>query len=98
MKSRQDAERRHPSVDFGAGALEAFLRSHFGDGKISLERTGGGQSNPTYFVDYGDGRMVLRKKPTDPNPARRPRYKSRIPRAQGARANQRAGAATDSLS
>ena len=28
-----------------------------------LERIGGGQSNPTYFVDFANRRMVLRKKP-----------------------------------
>lgn len=28
-----------------------------------LERIGGGQSNPTFFVSYGHRRMVLRKKP-----------------------------------
>src|SRR5690606_24189737 len=29
-------------------------------------RISGGQSNPTYFVDYGTRRMVLRKKPNGP--------------------------------
>ncbi|ESX70030.1 phosphotransferase family protein [Mesorhizobium sp. M0027] len=33
---------------------------------MSLERIVGGQSNPTYFVDYGGRRMVLRKKPPGP--------------------------------
>ena len=35
----------------------------FGKGALALERIGGGQSNPTYFVDHGGARMVLRKKP-----------------------------------
>lgn len=32
-------------------------------GKLSLEPISGGQSNPTYFVDCGTRRMVLRRKP-----------------------------------
>ncbi|WBU52975.1 phosphotransferase family protein [Paracoccus sp. SCSIO 75233] len=34
--------------------------------RLELTRIGGGQSNPTWFVDYGDHRMVLRKKPDGP--------------------------------
>jgi aminoglycoside phosphotransferase (APT) family kinase protein len=30
---------------------------------MALERIGGGQSNPTFFVDYGNRRLVLRKQP-----------------------------------
>jgi len=32
-------------------------------GNIHLERVGGGQSNPTYFVSFGERRLVLRKQP-----------------------------------
>lgn len=32
----------------------------------ALERIGGGQSNPTWFVDWGDARLVLRMKPQGP--------------------------------
>lgn len=46
--------------------LKAFLDATFGRGKLGLERIGGGQSNPTFFVDHGDRRMVLRKKPDGP--------------------------------
>ncbi|MER9226453.1 phosphotransferase family protein [Mesorhizobium sp. M0664] len=53
-------------MDFDPVRLEDFLRAHFGDGQMSLERIVGGQSNPTYFVDYGGRRMVLRKKPPGP--------------------------------
>lgn len=53
-------------TDFDPFRLEDFLRSRFGAGKLSLERIGGGQSNPTYFVDFGGRRMVLRKKPAGP--------------------------------
>lgn len=53
-------------VDFELTALEAFLGERFGKGEMQLERIGGGQSNPTYFVDFGDRRMVLRKKPSGP--------------------------------
>jgi aminoglycoside phosphotransferase (APT) family kinase protein len=54
------------SVDFDPARLEGFLRGRFGGGQMVLERIRGGQSNPTYFVDYGDKRMVLRKKPAGP--------------------------------
>lgn len=51
--------------DFDANALVAFLIQTFGpaDGPFKLERISGGQSNPTFFVDYDSRRMVLRKKP-----------------------------------
>jgi aminoglycoside phosphotransferase (APT) family kinase protein len=37
-----------------------------GDGPPVLRRIGGGQSNPTWFVDWGQARLVLRKKPEGP--------------------------------
>jgi aminoglycoside phosphotransferase (APT) family kinase protein len=45
--------------------LDAFIRAHIpgADTEIKIERIGGGQSNPTFFVDSGRRRMVLRKKP-----------------------------------
>lgn len=52
--------------DFNPAALTAYLAARFGPGEPALERIGGGQSNPTYFVDYGDRRMVLRKQPAGP--------------------------------
>ncbi|AWC22494.1 Putative aminoglycoside phosphotransferase [Aminobacter sp. MSH1] len=54
------------NADFDPAALEAFLGGRFGEGQMTLERIGGGQSNPTYFVDFGARRMVLRKKPAGP--------------------------------
>ncbi|RWF76922.1 MAG: phosphotransferase family protein [Mesorhizobium sp.] len=54
------------NADFDPAALKGFLASRFGDASMSLGRIGGGQSNPTYFVDYGAHRMVLRKKPAGP--------------------------------
>ena len=50
-------------TDFDPDALRSFLRQRFGEGELRLEVIGGGQSNPTYFVDYGARRLVLRKKP-----------------------------------
>lgn len=44
-------------------ALEAFLHENFGPGDLHLTKIAGGQSNPTFFVDHGDRRMVLRKQP-----------------------------------
>ncbi|WP_432239544.1 phosphotransferase family protein [Herbaspirillum robiniae] len=54
------------SVDFDVSAFNAFLKSKVPDieGPISLERIGGGQSNPTYFVTAANRQLVLRKKPT----------------------------------
>lgn len=48
-----------------APPLEAFLRHHLPGltGPMRLQAIGGGQSNPTYFVDFDNRRMVLRKKP-----------------------------------
>lgn len=54
------------SIDFSPAALNDFLRRQFGalsGGTFSVTRISGGQSNPTYFVDYGAKRMVLRKQP-----------------------------------
>jgi aminoglycoside phosphotransferase (APT) family kinase protein len=63
------AENREPtraSLDFDLVSLEQFLRGAVfsGEGgKFRLERTAGGQSNPTFFVTLGAHRMVMRKKP-----------------------------------
>src|SRR5690242_19923711 len=52
-------------VDFDPEALRAYLRTALPDvdGELQVERIGGGQSNPTYFVTLGTTRLVLRKKP-----------------------------------
>lgn len=48
-----------------APPLEAFLRHQVPGltGPMRLQKIGGGQSNPTFFVDFDNRRMVLRKKP-----------------------------------
>lgn len=52
------------AAGFDPRALKSFLDASFGKAdRFALERIGGGQSNPTYFVDHGAERMVLRKKP-----------------------------------
>ncbi|MDV4168716.1 phosphotransferase family protein [Rhodovulum sp. FJ3] len=54
-------------LDFSADALDGFLAGHFGArAPMDIERIAGGQSNPTYFVTFGDHRMVLRKQPNGP--------------------------------
>ena len=53
-------------IDFDPAALAAFLDARFGPAALALERIGGGQSNPTYFVDHGARRLVLRKQPAGP--------------------------------
>lgn len=51
------------AADFEPAALEAFLAERFGPGRLDLARLGGGQSNPTYAVDFAGRRLILRKKP-----------------------------------
>jgi aminoglycoside phosphotransferase (APT) family kinase protein len=48
-----------------APRLEALLRVQLPKltGPMRLQSIGGGQSNPTFFVDFDNHRMVLRKKP-----------------------------------
>ena len=50
---------------FDAAALDAYLRGAVDglSGPMRLERIGGGQSNPTFFVSYDDRALVLRKQP-----------------------------------
>ncbi len=48
---------------FALDRLRDYLDTQFGAAPLRMERIGGGQSNPTYFVDHGDRRMVLRAKP-----------------------------------
>ncbi|MEQ8365879.1 MAG: phosphotransferase family protein [Roseicyclus sp.] len=56
------------ALDFSAEHLASFLAGRFGPdgGTCRLERIGGGQSNPSYFLDYGLKRLVLRKQPSGP--------------------------------
>ncbi|MGX1309118.1 aminoglycoside phosphotransferase (APT) family kinase protein [Amorphus suaedae] len=50
--------------EFDQAVLKAFLDARLGAADtMRLERIGGGQSNPTFFLDHGARRMVLRKKP-----------------------------------
>lgn len=44
-------------------ALDAYVRAHFGAPLAGIERSGGGQSNPTYFITVGADHFVLRKQP-----------------------------------
>lgn len=52
-------------MDFEPIRLENFLKSSIDNlkGNMVLERIGGGQSNPTYFVNFDNRSMVLRKQP-----------------------------------
>lgn len=43
------------SADFDIVRLRRFIDRHFGEaGEFRLERIGGGQPNPTSFLDHGD--------------------------------------------
>lgn len=50
---------------FDVAALDTLLRARIPGlgGEMALEPAAGGMSNPTYFVTFGDRRLVLRKKP-----------------------------------
>jgi aminoglycoside phosphotransferase (APT) family kinase protein len=52
-------------LDFDPMCLDAFLRKAVGGlaGHMTLERIVGGQSNPTFFVNYENRSLVLRKQP-----------------------------------
>lgn len=55
------------AVDFDPEKLRTFLEGQFGPADVYLlDRISGGQSNPTYFLTYGDRKMVLRKQPNGP--------------------------------
>ena len=47
-------------------ALERWLDARAPGGAPRVRRIGGGQSNPTWFVDRGAARYVLRRKPAGP--------------------------------
>jgi aminoglycoside phosphotransferase (APT) family kinase protein len=52
------------TLPFDTDVLESYLRTRLGlSGAMTLEPVAGGQSNPTYFLDFGARRFVLRKKP-----------------------------------
>lgn len=50
---------------FDEAALERYLASHMAGfkGPLEVQQFGGGQSNPTFFLNAGGKRYVLRKKP-----------------------------------
>lgn len=55
------------TIDFEAERLFRYLDTRFGSTEHrTLERISGGQSNPTYRLDYGDRRLILRKQPNGP--------------------------------
>lgn len=53
------------TTEFDPATLERFLRSRIAglQGPMRLERIGGGQSNPTFFVSFDNRELVLRKQP-----------------------------------
>ena len=53
-----------PAHRFDEAALAAHLRAKLGfDGELKVWQFEGGQSNPTYYLELGDERLVLRRKP-----------------------------------
>jgi aminoglycoside phosphotransferase (APT) family kinase protein len=56
------------ALDFDPASLAAFVAGAVpgADGSMDVDRIGGGQSNPTYFVTLPGRRLVLRKRPAGP--------------------------------
>jgi aminoglycoside phosphotransferase (APT) family kinase protein len=56
------------SLQFEPSHLRRWLQARLPDirGEMRLTRIGGGQSNPTFFVDFDDQSLVLRKQPPGP--------------------------------
>jgi aminoglycoside phosphotransferase (APT) family kinase protein len=54
------------TAEVDTARLQGFLDRRFGAAGLTLHRVSGGQSNPTYFVNHGAARMVLRKQPFGP--------------------------------
>ena len=54
-----------PQHAFDEAALAAWMRQHVGgfSGALTVRQFSGGQSNPTFLVQAGDGFYVLRRKP-----------------------------------
>jgi len=54
------------TAEFDLTRLDNFLRSVISvpESVMHIQRVEGGQSNPTFFVDYGPMHLVLRKQPT----------------------------------
>lgn len=52
-------------ADFALSPLEAYLRASLPEaqGAMRLSRISGGQSNPTFFLDFDSANFVLRKQP-----------------------------------
>ena len=65
----RSTKRQRPVVsdiaDFDIAKFDRWLEAHVDGarGELKLSRIAGGQSNPTYFVDKGARRLVLRKQP-----------------------------------
>ena len=53
-------------LEFSHQRLEIFIKSRIAGlrGEMRLERIGGGQSNPTFFMSFDNRELVLRKKPS----------------------------------
>jgi aminoglycoside phosphotransferase (APT) family kinase protein len=60
-----NAEQRGSSGDFDLGSLEAWLAHTIEGfrGPVTVDRFGGGQSNPTYRLMSGNASYVLRRRP-----------------------------------
>jgi aminoglycoside phosphotransferase (APT) family kinase protein len=52
-------------LDFDPDRLEPYLKSRLPEleGRMAVERIGGGQSNPTYRLQFASGDVILRKQP-----------------------------------
>ena len=55
-----------PALDFDPKWLEGYLKARLPEleGKMTVVRIGGGQSNPTYRLTFASGEVILRKQPS----------------------------------
>jgi aminoglycoside phosphotransferase (APT) family kinase protein len=55
----------HSGIEFDTAALNEFLKRVLPDvsGDLQIQRTSGGQSNPTFFLRYDNRSIVLRTRP-----------------------------------
>lgn len=56
----------HPKLQLPLDQLAKYLQNHHGlhqDQHMVIKQFKHGQSNPTYYIEYGGEKLVLRKKP-----------------------------------
>jgi aminoglycoside phosphotransferase (APT) family kinase protein len=68
LTEHNDTGQGFAAAEFDLEALRSFLEDRFGErgAALACQKITGGQSNPTYFIDFAGRSMVLRKQPAGP--------------------------------